>query len=211
MISNFTLSIGLLVSAACGGLPLENGPELQRDALQNVFSSSGFAERFAESYLAENDVVPAVSADEQMVVQEVQQLLSEDSRDEAEALLKENLGLASSAVYDYLLANLYFQDDKLDLRRSRMSQRPGNGLDIARLGRTWALSKSSEVNFRKPFLRSSKSSRWGVVLPFATAFSDLLTPVKVTTFRQNQPSGWRSFWIHRPKTGRWAWRGHSLT
>ena len=77
MISNFTLSIGLLVSAACGGLPLENGPELQRDALQNVFSSSGFAERFAESYLAENDVVPAVSADEQMVVQEVQQLLSE--------------------------------------------------------------------------------------------------------------------------------------
>ena len=115
MISNFTLSIGLLVSAACGGLPLENGPELQRDALQNVFSSSGFAERFAESYLAENDVVPAVSADEQMVVQEVQQLLSEDSRDEAEALLKENLGLASSAVYDYLLANLYFQDDKLDL------------------------------------------------------------------------------------------------
>ena len=51
----------------------------------------------------------------QQVVQEVQQLLSEDNRDEAEVLLKENLGLASSAVYDYLLANLYFQDEKLDL------------------------------------------------------------------------------------------------
>ena len=115
MISMFTVSFGFLVSAACGQLPSESDQGFQQDVLQRVFASAGFAERFAESYLAENDVVPAVSADEQLVVQEVQQLLSEDNRDEAEVLLKENLGLASSAVYDYLLANLYFQDEKLDL------------------------------------------------------------------------------------------------
>ena len=41
----------------------------------------------------------------------MQQLLSEDNRDEAEALLKENLAI-SAAVYDYLLANLYFQETR---------------------------------------------------------------------------------------------------
>ena len=115
MISMFTVNFAFLVSAACGQVSSDIDQRFQQDALQRVFGSSGFAERFAESYLAENDVVPAVTADEQLVVQEVQQLLSEDNRDEAEALLKENLGLASSAVYDYLLANLYFQDEKLDL------------------------------------------------------------------------------------------------
>ena len=115
MISMFTVNFAFLVSATCGQVSSDIDQRFQQDALQRVFGSSGFAERFAESYLAENDVVPAVTADEQLVVQEVQQLLSEDNRDEAEALLKENLGLASSAVYDYLLANLYFQDEKLDL------------------------------------------------------------------------------------------------
>ena len=115
MISMFTVNFAFLVSAACGQVSSDMDQGLQQDALQRVFGSPGFAERFAESYLAENDVVPSVTADEQLVVQEVQQLLSEDNRDEAEALLKENLGLASSAVYDYLLANLYFQDEKLDL------------------------------------------------------------------------------------------------
>ena len=115
MISICTVSFGFLVAAVCGQTSSESGPGMEQEALHRVFASVGFAERFAESYLAENDVVPAVSADEQLVVQEVQQLLSEDNRDEAEKLLKENLGLASSAVYDYLLANLYFQDEKHDL------------------------------------------------------------------------------------------------
>ena len=115
MISICTVSFGFMFAAVCGQNSSEIGPRIEQEALQRVFASVGFAERFAESYLAENDVVPSVSADEQLVVQEVQQLLSEDSRDEAERLLKENLGLASSAVYDYLLANLYFQDEKLDL------------------------------------------------------------------------------------------------
>ena len=115
MISICTVSFGFMFAAVGGQNSSKIGPTIEQEALQRVFASVGFAERFAESYLAENDVVPSVSADEQLVVQEVQQLLSEDSRDEAERLLKENLGLASSAVYDYLLANLYFQDEKLDL------------------------------------------------------------------------------------------------
>ena len=92
MISICTVSFGFLVAAVCGQTSSESGPGMEQEALQRVFASVGFAERFAESYLAENDVVPAVSADEQLVVQEVQQLLSEDNRDEAEKLLKENLG-----------------------------------------------------------------------------------------------------------------------
>ena len=87
MISMFTVNFAFLVSAACGQVSSDIDQRFQQDALQRVFGSSGFAERFAESYLAENDVVPAVTADEQLVVQEVQQLLSEDNRDEAEALL----------------------------------------------------------------------------------------------------------------------------
>ena len=211
MISNFTLSIGLLVSAACGDLPLENGPDLQRDALQNVFSSPGFAERFAESYLAENDVVPAVSADEQIVVQEVQQLLSEDNRDQAETLLKDNLGLASSAVYDYLLANLYFQDDKLDLAAVTYESATRKWPRYRQAWQNLGIVQIKRGEFSKAIPAFVKVIEMGGGLPFATAFSDSLTPVKVTIFRRNQPFGWPSSWTHRPKTGRWDWHGHSLT
>jgi len=79
-----------------------------------IWNTPSFKRRFAESYLAETEVEPTVTADEREVMLEVLDLISADQMAEAADLLRDNVNDASSAVFDFTLANIYYQQDELD-------------------------------------------------------------------------------------------------
>ena len=80
-----------------------------------LWNDPGFQTRFTESYIAETDVEPAITVVERDVMQEVLELISADMMDEAAVMLREEQTEDSSAVYDFTLANIYFQQDELEL------------------------------------------------------------------------------------------------
>ncbi len=79
-----------------------------------IWNSESFKRQFVESYIAETEIEPTVTLDEREIMQEILELISSDEMDEAALMLKENGNEASSAVFDFTLANIYFQQDKLD-------------------------------------------------------------------------------------------------
>jgi len=80
--------------------------ELWRDA--------DFKRRFTESYLAETEIEPRVTADERDKMTEVLELISNEQIDKAVALIRKSRNEASSAVFDFTLANVFFQQERLD-------------------------------------------------------------------------------------------------
>ncbi len=75
----------------------------------NIWNSEIFQQRFAESYIANNDLEPAVTAQEREVMLEVLEHMKNDRMDDALALLEENRGDSASAVFDFTVGNLHFQ------------------------------------------------------------------------------------------------------
>lgn len=79
-----------------------------------MWNDPNFRKRFTESYIAEVDVEPRVTTDERNQMQKVLELISADKMDEAADRLAKMCNDAASAVFDFTLANIYFQQDKLD-------------------------------------------------------------------------------------------------
>ena len=110
---------------------------LSKDELA-VWNDASFRRRFAESYIAETDIEPRVTESEREAMLEILELISSDDMDGAEALLRDYLGMqdqparekrpgffakkttkrgggdAASAVFDFTLGNIYFQQERLD-------------------------------------------------------------------------------------------------
>mgnify|MGYP002628598938 CR=1 FL=1 len=84
----------------------------------SIWSSPSFQRRFQESYLAETEVEPTLTADERLRMQKVLELLSEDKTEAAVELLITHATGASSAVFDFTLGNLYFQEESLEQARA---------------------------------------------------------------------------------------------
>ncbi|MEZ5988900.1 MAG: tetratricopeptide repeat protein [Planctomycetota bacterium] len=82
-----------------------------------LLNSEGFRRRFIESYLSETDVEPTVTVEERETMTEVLGLISPDEPDaqprleEAARLLMRNIGESSSAVFDFTLANIRYQQE----------------------------------------------------------------------------------------------------
>lgn len=79
-----------------------------------IWNNPQFQKDFARSYIAETEIEPRVTVEEREQMQEVLDLVSSDEMDEAAKLLKKNLTEKSSAVFDFTLANIYFQQEKLE-------------------------------------------------------------------------------------------------
>jgi tetratricopeptide (TPR) repeat protein len=79
-----------------------------------IWQSPEFREEMVHSYLAVSDVEPRIPQSQKEKHQEVLNLLREDKRKEAIELLQRVRGPGSSAVFDYLLGNIYFQMEKID-------------------------------------------------------------------------------------------------
>jgi tetratricopeptide (TPR) repeat protein len=79
-----------------------------------TWNDPAFQKQYAESYIAETEIEPRVTTVEREQMQEILELISSDKMDEAAVLLEKNRGEAASAVFDFTLANIYFQQEKLD-------------------------------------------------------------------------------------------------
>ena len=78
------------------------------------WNSTDFKKRFAESYLAETDIEPKLREDEYKKMLKIRDLIDSDKIDEVIKMLEKEINSDSSAVFEFTLANLYFQDENLE-------------------------------------------------------------------------------------------------
>jgi hypothetical protein len=79
-----------------------------------VFTDAEFERRFAESYAADTDLEPKLADPEKKQMLAILKFIQEEKMGEAAALIEQTRSASSSAVFDFTLANIYFQDEKLD-------------------------------------------------------------------------------------------------
>jgi tetratricopeptide (TPR) repeat protein len=80
----------------------------------NIWHDPAFQKRFAESYIAETEIEPRVTAEEREQMIKIMQLIDSNKMDEAVKTLEKSRGEAASAVYDFTLANICFQAEQFD-------------------------------------------------------------------------------------------------
>lgn len=91
-----------------------------------IWNDPKFKQRFIDSYIAETDIEPGVTIDEREQLMEIFELISSYNPDEepdtagnldkAAGMLQKEIDRneALSGVFDFTLANIYFQQEKLD-------------------------------------------------------------------------------------------------
>ncbi len=79
-----------------------------------IWNDPAFQRQFAQSYIAETDIEPRVTSVERDQMQKILDLISEDKMDKAENMLERERGRDANALFDFTLANIYFQQGKLD-------------------------------------------------------------------------------------------------
>jgi tetratricopeptide (TPR) repeat protein len=107
--------LALLISALCWLATATAGETRLSPAELELWNSPSFQKQFAESYLAETEIEPSVTEREREKMLKVLELISSDKLDEAGKMLEKETKSASSAVFDFTLANIYFQQEQLEL------------------------------------------------------------------------------------------------
>lgn len=79
-----------------------------------IWNNPAFQKQFTESYIAETEIEPRVTVEERDQMQKVLELISSDKLGEAAEKLEKYRNEAASSVFDFTLANIYFQQEKLD-------------------------------------------------------------------------------------------------
>lgn len=92
-------------------IPLKT--HLSEDQLK-IWNDPAFQKQFIESYMAETEIEPRVTTSERDQMQKVLDFISSDKMDQAVELLRKSQTKATSAVFDFTLANIYFQQEKLE-------------------------------------------------------------------------------------------------
>lgn len=117
--SSWLLAI-LFIGTASGisaGAVSESNPEAGSSGYHSgesylaVWNDPTFQKQFAESYMAETEIEPRVTIEERNQMLKVLELISADKLDEAARMIQKEMSRnkAASAVYDFTLANIYFQ------------------------------------------------------------------------------------------------------
>jgi len=84
------------------------------DQPETFWKDPAFQKAFMGSYGIRAEIEPRVTVVEKEVMDKVMKLMAEDGgSDKAAALLEKNLKPTTSAVFDFTLANLHFQEDRL--------------------------------------------------------------------------------------------------
>ena len=99
--------------------PLEEEASPERPSLATrvqleLWNDPEFQRQFALSYMAESEVEPTVTLEEREVMQDVLEYISKDQMGKALGVLGDENSPASSAVFDFTIANLHFQLDELE-------------------------------------------------------------------------------------------------
>ncbi len=105
-----------MVSVAKKGKPIQ----LETDKIHlsqqelKIWNDPEFKKRFTESYIAETEIEPRVTVTERETMEEILELISSDEMNKAVEMLEKERNEAASAVFDFTLANIYFQQEKMD-------------------------------------------------------------------------------------------------
>lgn len=99
-----------------GGLEIISPKSYLSDTELKIWNDPSFQKYFANSYIAETEIEPGVTADEREQMLDVLEYISEDNLDKARGVLEKEISRnkAVSAVFDFTLANIYFQQDNLE-------------------------------------------------------------------------------------------------
>lgn len=93
-----------------------------------VWNDPEFQRQFAESYKAETDIEPKVTADELEKLEKVLQLIGQEQFGEAKEILNKNIGEATTAVFEFTAGNIHFQleewDKAVEMYRAAVDQFP---------------------------------------------------------------------------------------
>ncbi len=108
-----TDAVAMAVEPAPSRAP-EPGPRTVAEAREEIWNTPAFTRRFMQSYLAETDVEPPVTLEEREVVQAVYKLLADEEVDQALQTLELSATSAASAVFDFMLGNIYYEKDQLE-------------------------------------------------------------------------------------------------
>ena len=116
VVSCWLLVVSALMSGCSSTKPVDMipsaGSPLSAEELK-IWNDPAFKKQFTESYIAATDIEPRVTLIERDEMEKILNLISSDKMDEAARQLEKNRGSASSAVFDFTLANIYFQQEKL--------------------------------------------------------------------------------------------------
>jgi tetratricopeptide (TPR) repeat protein len=100
---------------AAPAAPVETGRTRALNAAElALWNSEDFQRRIATSYLSETDIEPVVTAPERKQIEPILKLIAADDMQGAAEALEKVRTEASSAVFDFTLANIYFQGDDLE-------------------------------------------------------------------------------------------------
>lgn len=104
-----------------------------------LWNDPDFKRRFTESYIAETDIEPRVTERERAQLQQVLELIGAQDVSRAATLLRKSGGPAASAVFDFTLGNLYFQQEELFQASSAYSDAVGKYPKFRRAWKNLAL------------------------------------------------------------------------
>jgi tetratricopeptide (TPR) repeat protein len=106
------LAVALTGCTATKPIVPKAGSPLTESELK-IWNDPAFKKQFAESYIAETEIEPRVTVVERDDMEKILSLISSDQMDEAVRQLEGKRGKAASAVFDFTLANICFQQEKL--------------------------------------------------------------------------------------------------
>ena len=84
-----------------------------RETSLSLWGDAVFARRIQESYASESELEPSLIEEERKRMEKVLELLSDDKSEQAKQEVRAYLTEEASAVFDFTLGNLHFQDDEL--------------------------------------------------------------------------------------------------
>lgn len=73
-----------------------------------------FRRRFTQSYIAENEIEPRVTLEERDILEDVADYIATERFDKAVDLLRKKGGPQASAVFEFTLGNIHFQNERLE-------------------------------------------------------------------------------------------------
>ena len=95
-----------IASATCGQSPVY-------DLVEQNFNNPEFRARFTESYVGGSEINPKITPEEKTLFDEVVPLI-QSSPSQAIARLRRDTNAESSAAFDFILANLLYQEGRVD-------------------------------------------------------------------------------------------------
>lgn len=112
LLAAFLLS-SISIAQELNTIEIDNSAGLP-DYQLKIWNDQDFQKQFIQSYIAETEIEPRVTIDEREQMQKILELISGDKMPQAIDMLKKYINPAASAVFDFTLANIYFQQENFE-------------------------------------------------------------------------------------------------